>query len=62
MPENGEPSLLCYKWVYYFIGNGTPLKSFKPEINKMKFAFKEAHSRTGWRVRSKGAVSLEVIC
>jgi len=36
--------LLCYKWVYYFISNGTPLKDFKQKMNKMRFAFEEAPS------------------
>lgn len=51
----------------YFVSNGTPLKSFKHEINKMKSAFEVVHSgswmKSGWLAgrKSKRSVDLEVM-
>lgn len=64
----GRPWLLYYKWVHYFIGNEMPLKSFKHEINKIKFVFKKTYSasrmKIGFfaRMKSKRFVVFEVIC
>lgn len=51
----------------YFVSNGTPLKSFKHGINKMKSAFEVVYSGSWMKSRlvagrkSKRSVDLEVI-